>query len=98
MNLAEALISLRLVHDEAAVAQMREGARTTLAVHLAGMAATTPGVPESYVRAAMEARPLVNYTTRPLWLVAGQDRAGSDFVTGFSPAVPRWAGTRTEQD
>ena len=48
-------------------------------------------------RAAMEAQPLINYTTRPLWLVAGEDRAGNDFVTGFSPVVPRWAGTRTEQ-
>ena len=48
-------------------------------------------------RAAMEAQPLINYMTRPLWLVAGEDRAGNDFVTGFSPAVPRWAGTRTEQ-
>jgi hypothetical protein len=47
--------------------------------------------------AAMEADPLINYTTRPLWLVAGEDRAGNDLVTGFSPAVPRWAGTRTEQ-
>ena len=27
----------------------------------------------------------------------GEDRAGNDFVTGFSPVVPRWAGTRTEQ-
>ncbi len=48
-------------------------------------------------RSAMEAQPLLNYTTRPLWLVAGEDRAGNDFVTGFSPVVPRWAGTRTEQ-
>jgi hypothetical protein len=48
-------------------------------------------------RAAMEAQPLINYTTRPLWLVAGEDRAGNDFVTGFSPVAPRWAGTRTEQ-
>jgi hypothetical protein len=48
-------------------------------------------------RAAMEAQPLINYTTRPLWLVAGEDRAGNDFVTGFSPVVPRWAGSRTEQ-
>lgn len=43
-------------------------------------------------RAAMEARPLVNYTTRPIWLVRGEDRAGSDFVTGFSPPAVRWAG------
>lgn len=43
---------------------------------------------------AMEEQPLVNYATRPLWLVRGNDKAGNDFVTGFSPAVPRWAGTR----
>jgi hypothetical protein len=48
-------------------------------------------------RTAMEEQPLINYTTRPLWLVRGEDRAGSDFVTGFSPVAPRWAGTRTEQ-
>lgn len=42
-------------------------------------------------RIAMEERPLVNYASRPLWLVRGNDRAGNDFVTGFSPAVPRWA-------
>jgi len=53
-----------------------------------------PGAPRN--RSAMEAQPLVNYMTRPLWLVSGEDRAGNDFVTGFSPAVPRWAGTRTE--
>lgn len=48
-------------------------------------------------RTAMQEQPLINYTTRPLWLVHGEDRAGSDFVTGFSPVAPRWAGTRTEQ-
>src|SRR5439155_21773361 len=37
----------------------------------------------------MEERPLVNYATRPLWLVRGEDRAGHDFVTGFAPNVPR---------
>lgn len=42
---------------------------------------------------AMEEQPLVNYATRPLWLVRGNDSAGNDFVTGFSPPVPRWAGT-----
>lgn len=40
---------------------------------------------------AMEEQPLLNYTGRPLWLVRGEDRAGNDFVTGFAPAVPRWA-------
>lgn len=45
---------------------------------------------------AMEEQPLVNYAARPLWLVRGNDQARNDFVTGFSPAVPRWAGTRRE--
>jgi hypothetical protein len=41
---------------------------------------------------AMEEQPLINYTTRPLWLVRGEDRAGNDFVTGFAASAPRWAG------
>lgn len=43
-------------------------------------------------RRCMEERLLFNYTSRPLWLVAGQDRAGSDFVRGFAPPVPRQTG------
>ena len=46
---------------------------------------------------AMEEQPLVNYAARPLWLVRGNDSAGNDFVTGFSPSVPRWAGTHLEE-
>jgi hypothetical protein len=41
---------------------------------------------------AMEEQPLVNYMSRPLWLVRGEDAAANDFVTGFAPSVPRWAG------
>ncbi|MGH8796656.1 MAG: hypothetical protein ACREXI_06325 [Caldimonas sp.] len=48
--------------------------------------------------AAMQEQPLINYTTRPLWLVRGADRAGNDFVTGFSPAVPRWASHPMEHN
>ena len=40
---------------------------------------------------AMQEQPLLNFTRRPLWLVRGEDRAGNDFITGFSPQVPRWA-------
>ena len=47
--------------------------------------------------AAMEEQPLINYATRPLWLVRGEDRAGNDFVTGFAPSVPRWAGIQPEE-
>ncbi len=42
-------------------------------------------------RIAMEERPLVNYLTRPLWLVRGEDRAGSDFAAGFQTQAPGWA-------
>src|SRR5262245_39076901 len=42
-------------------------------------------------RRAAEVRPLVNYTTRPIWLVRGEDRGDNDFATGFSPPAARWA-------
>lgn len=47
-------------------------------------------------RLAAEEQILVNYTTRPLWIVSGEDRAGNNFVTGFMPALPRWAGPARE--
>ena len=46
-------------------------------------------------RIAMEERPLVNYLNQPLWLVRGEDRAGSDFATGFAPVAPGWAADQT---
>lgn len=53
--LADALIDLRLLHDEAAVEMLRGAAEATVAAHRAGMAATRPGLRESDIRAAMEA-------------------------------------------
>lgn len=53
-SLADAMIELRLVHDEHAVREMRRAAQTTHAAHAAGMAVTKPGLRESDVRAAME--------------------------------------------
>ncbi|MFV8751801.1 aminopeptidase P family protein [Nannocystaceae bacterium ST9] len=53
---ADAMIGLRLVHDEAALELMRGAAEGTVAAHRAGMAATRPGLRESDVRAAMEAQ------------------------------------------
>jgi Xaa-Pro aminopeptidase len=53
--LLDALVALRLIHDEAAIAGLREAAAVTAEVHAAGMAATRPGLLESDVRAAMEA-------------------------------------------
>lgn len=42
-------------------------------------------------RRTAEMRPLVNYTTRPLWLVRGEDQGGNDFDTGFSVRIGQWA-------
>jgi len=53
--LADAVIALRLVHDEAAIAGLRAAAEGTEAAHRAGMAATRVGPREAHVRAAMEA-------------------------------------------
>jgi Xaa-Pro aminopeptidase len=54
-KLAEAMIELRLIHDEAAIAQLRQAAEVTELAHRAGMASTRPGMREQAVRAAMEA-------------------------------------------
>ncbi|MCB9546612.1 MAG: aminopeptidase P family protein [Myxococcales bacterium] len=54
-RLADALIASRLVHDEAAIAELRDAAAATVAAHLAGMGHTAPGRREWAVRAEMEA-------------------------------------------
>ncbi len=62
--LADAMVSLRLFHDAAALAEMRVAVEATTAAHLAGMQATRPGLKESHVRAAMEAQIIArNMTT-----------------------------------
>jgi len=53
--LADALIELRLRHDDAAQEHLRSAAAGTHAAHLAGMAATAPGRLEHAVVAAIEA-------------------------------------------
>jgi Xaa-Pro aminopeptidase len=53
-RLADAMIALRMVHDAAALEQLRRASEGTQAAHLAGMAATRPGMLEHEVRAAME--------------------------------------------
>jgi Xaa-Pro aminopeptidase len=52
--LADAMIALRLVQDDAAVAELRAASVATAAAHQAGMRATRPGGLEAGVRAAME--------------------------------------------
>lgn len=54
LALADVMIELRLQHDDAALALSRRAAEGTVAAHLAGMAATRPGLREHDVRAAME--------------------------------------------
>ncbi|HYX90705.1 MAG TPA: aminopeptidase P family protein [Myxococcaceae bacterium] len=56
--LADALIALRLRHDEHALRELRLAAETTAAVHRAGMGATRPGLRESEIAAVMEAEAL----------------------------------------
>jgi Xaa-Pro aminopeptidase len=53
--LAEAMIELRLVHDDAAVGELRRAAEATAAAHRAGMRVTRAGLTEAAVRATMEA-------------------------------------------
>ena len=53
--LADSLISLRLIHDTAAIAGLREAAVASVAAHQAAMRSVRPGVAESEVRAALEA-------------------------------------------
>ena len=45
-TVAEAIIAGRLVHDDAAIAQLRLAAEATTAAHIAGMGATCPGLHE----------------------------------------------------
>jgi Xaa-Pro aminopeptidase len=52
--LADAMIELRLCHDDAAIAELRLAARATAAAHRAGMAATQPERTSAAIRAAME--------------------------------------------
>ena len=54
--LADAMVGLRMIHDDAALAMLRVASEATVAAHRAGMAATKPGMRESAVRAAMEAQ------------------------------------------
>jgi Xaa-Pro aminopeptidase len=55
IELAEAMIALRLTHDAAAITQLRDAAEVTYRAHIAGMRATSAGSREASVRAAMEA-------------------------------------------
>ncbi|NET32720.1 MAG: aminopeptidase P family protein [Cyanothece sp. SIO1E1] len=55
LELARAIADIRLIHDPAALAEIRKAAAITIKAHLAGMAATPTAHTEAGVRAAMEA-------------------------------------------
>ncbi|MFN6528847.1 aminopeptidase P family protein [Nostoc sp. ChiSLP03a] len=54
LELAKAIVSLRLTHDEGALTELRKAAAVTVKAHKAGMAATPQAKLEAEVRAAME--------------------------------------------
>ncbi|MBD2498598.1 aminopeptidase P family protein [Nostoc sp. FACHB-280] len=54
LELAKAIVSLRLTHDGEALAELRKAAAVSVAAHKAGMVATPKAKQEAEVRAAME--------------------------------------------
>jgi Xaa-Pro aminopeptidase len=54
LELAKAIVSVRLTHDDAALTELRKAAAVTVEAHKAGMAATSKAKLEAEVRAAME--------------------------------------------
>ncbi|OUL30857.1 Xaa-Pro aminopeptidase [Nostoc sp. RF31YmG] len=54
LELAKAVVSLRLTHDEGALAELRKAAVVSVEAHKAGMAATPKAKREAEVRGAME--------------------------------------------
>lgn len=64
LRVMDAVIGLRLVHDELAVHELRRASAVTAQAHAAGQRATRVGATEAAVRAAMEAPMLAaNFTT-----------------------------------
>ncbi len=54
LDLIQAIIQLRLSHDESAIAEIRQAASVSVEAHKAGMKAAQPRKTEAEVRAAME--------------------------------------------
>jgi len=61
--LAEAIVQIRLIHDEGAIAELRKAAAISVEAHRAGMAATRQAITEAQVRAVMESVMLAHNTT-----------------------------------
>lgn len=54
LELAQAIVSLRLIHDAGALAELRQAAACTVQAHKEGIAATLKAKREAEIRAAME--------------------------------------------
>jgi Xaa-Pro aminopeptidase len=54
LELARAIVSLRMIHDEWALTELRKAGAVSIAAHKAGMAATRTASLEAEIRAAME--------------------------------------------
>lgn len=97
--LAGAVVDVALASGEAAVSDVRAAAAPAPAApgpryvvrYLPATSLFNRDPRYAPNRLAMEERPLVNYLNRPLWLVRGEDRAGSDFAVGFQAQVAAWA-------
>ncbi len=63
LALATAIVELRLVQDDWAIAEMRRAAAITIQAHQAGMAATPQAKTEAEIRAAMEQVVIAHNTT-----------------------------------
>jgi Xaa-Pro aminopeptidase len=63
LELAKAIVRLRLTHDAAALAEIRKAAQVTVAAHIAGIRATRLAKTEAEVRAAMEQVIMANNMT-----------------------------------
>ncbi|MGV0027290.1 aminopeptidase P N-terminal domain-containing protein [Phormidesmis priestleyi] len=63
LELTEAIVRLRLTHDDAALAEMRKAAAVTVEAHRAGMAATSNANLEADIRGAMEQVIIANNMT-----------------------------------
>jgi Xaa-Pro aminopeptidase len=63
LQLAKAVVEVRLVHDEVALSEMRQAVAVTVEAHLAGMRATSTAKTEAQVRAAMESVIIANNMT-----------------------------------
>lgn len=88
LDLAKAIISLRLIHDSEAVNELRQAAAVAMAAHEAGMRATRTAKTEAEVRAAMESVILAHNMTcayNSIVTVQGQVLHNEQYINALQP-------------